>query len=224
MPFLARNYRERVRERDRARATGSGNEIVLRERNAIWILIMDEVAEHYLHSQKYDLYFSKPLGYYDYPPLKFPIRRAVKEHEFDEIIYKPIGAPQSLLDLVARLLGLWKFDGTVYEYSQTEVVGYPDTLSKSIIVAAKGGGQGVFVPSLKPSRIFSSSLPIRLCTILADPNNVAPIWTGYNQAIAKGNAFPLHPGAARDYEIDDLSKIWLLSENAGDRVFFIYET
>ncbi|MEM3152742.1 MAG: hypothetical protein QXW26_04715 [Candidatus Nitrosocaldus sp.] len=184
---------------------------------------MDAIAEHYVHAVKYDDVYSKAVGYYDDPPLRYPIRRIINEHQHADLIYKPIGAPQSLLELVQRLLGLWKFDGTPFQYSATEYPYLAEGVTRTFSVAAQTGGQGVFVPGLVPSRIFTTQLPIRLVTILADDNNIGNIWVGYNQAIATGNAFKLVAGSARDFAIDDLSKIWLVAENTTDRVFYIYE-
>lgn len=86
------------------------------------------------------------------------------------------------------------------------------------------GDAFVFVPGILPSRIVTAKFEIAQLTILADLANAFPIWVKYARDVGVNSGFPLLPGAARDCNINDLSMIWFLAQNATDRVFYIYET
>jgi len=86
------------------------------------------------------------------------------------------------------------------------------------------GDASPFVPGTVANRIVTAKFDISQLTILADPANVFSIWVKYTRDVAVGSGFPLAPGTARDCNINDLSGIWFIGQNATDRIFYIYET
>jgi len=80
-----------------------------------------------------------------------------------------------------------------------------------------------FVPGTTPRQIVTGEFPISTLTILADPANLGNIWIKYTRDVAVNNGFPLAPGAARDCNVNDLSKPYFIATNATDAIFYIYE-
>jgi hypothetical protein len=225
MPTFSLLSRERVRERERARPVGTGSEIVQQQYNSILIILMNPTPQAYTHSRAYTLFFPHAVGTYDAPAVPFPFIRKIKETRPEEANYMPVGAPQPVLAFVEAVLGKWAFSGAVV-FPMITFSPFVPSNSQNVIsypAPATAGGADVFYPTTNPSRIYDHTLPIRRVTILAASDNVGNIWVGYSPTLVKGRAFPLEPGAARDFDIDDLSKLYMVAENNLDKVYYIYE-
>jgi len=193
--------RDRARQRARARPNAPGN-FVTASMFAQWYSITFPKSEKdFIHSILAKPVFSKAIGYYDNPPPKWP--------------WVPLassGNPQQAA-----------YPSQHIEPPRPSTPGAPGNPAPVITIGGRPGMAGVFVPGTNPRQINRTTLVIKRITVLADPANANSIWTGYTNTIQPDLVFPLTPGAARDYDMDDLSELWLVAENATDQVFYIYE-
>lgn len=193
--------RSRERVRGRARADGQGNFITAKVYATVYTLTFSASKALYDLSKLATPVYSKAWNYIDNPPPS-PAWKALG----------PIANPQ-YADYPA---------GAQVPPRQTPA-NVPQGVTPVLPMSGRPGGQGVIVPGTSTRQLFSTTLKARRITVLADSANSGSIWCGYSPGFAVGNAFPLTAGAARDFDIDDLSQLYLLGENTTDSAYFIYE-
>ena len=70
-------------------------------------------------------------------------------------------------------------------------------------------------------QVSSTSVKVRSVTIKADDNNTGKVYVG-GRNVTTQNGYALYPGQAVDIFIDDLSKIYLVSDADNQLVYIIY--
>lgn len=193
--------RQRERTRGRARIDGQGNFISAQVYATVYTLTFNASKALYDLSKLAPPTYSKAWNYIDNPPPN-PAWKALG----------PAANPQ-----------FTDYPAAAQVPPRQPPANVPQGVTPVLPMSGRPGGQGVIVPGTTTRPVFATTLKVRRVTVLADSANAASIWTGYGPGFAAGNSFPLTPGAARDYDIDDASQLYLLGENSTDFVYFIYE-
>lgn len=63
---------------------------------------------------------------------------------------------------------------------------------------------------------------IKAATLRADDANSDTIWVGFDTNVSNTNGFPLNAGDHMDILIDDLSKVYVVSGTAGQKLYVIW--
>ena len=85
----------------------------------------------------------------------------------------------------------------------------------------EGGTIQVLVDTT-PVQVDGSVSNIRSATLKADANNSDTIWVGFDSSVSATTGFPLEPGDHIDIVIDSLSKIYVVSGTAGQKLYVIW--
>lgn len=201
MPTYQLLERSRERTRGRARPDGQGNYITAKVYATVYSLTFSASKAIYSFSELAKPTYTKAWNYIDNPapkPAWVPVGPVAQPQREDY----PAGAQVPPRQPPANV---------------------PSGVTPVLPMSGRPGGQGVLIVGTTPKQIFATTLKVRRVTVLAPSTNALNIWTGYSPQASAGNAFPLVPGAARDYDIDDASQLWFIGENATDLIYFIYE-
>jgi hypothetical protein len=195
MPTYKQYDRERVRERFKAKLPHVGNFVTVTKGGYLLAYDFGVTEAHYKTMEKYPTPYSHPIGYI-FPPPDVPAPRVIGTvvREEETITTPEIVVPPAILPPEARTR-------TVYTADMT----------------------GVLVPGTTPVQIMATEYPIAQVLVLADSANTGNIWISYRVPAAVGACFPLAPGAARLFTIDDLSDLWFVAENSTDKVYYIVD-
>jgi hypothetical protein len=201
MPTYVLVDRQRTRERTRARGNAPGNYITKQDAATVYFINFPLTPKHYIKSVLYPKVESHAVETYDNPAPVPPWSYLGPAAQPQKTDYPPQAQtpPRQVPD------------------------GLPSGVNPVLPISMRAGSQGAFTPGTTASQLYGNLLKIRRVTVLADTANALNIWIGYQNSITPNNAFPLSPGAARDFDIDDLSQLWLVGENATDQVFFVFE-
>lgn len=201
MPTYALLERQRVRERSRARPNTPGNYITSQKYAQWYSLTFDKTDKHYQASALIKDVYQAAIGYYNAPTPKPPWVPLEKLSSYQNytVVTTPVEPPR------------------------VPPSNIPPGVNPVLPISAQPGSQGTVIIAAAPQQLYPTKLAIRRVTILALSGNAGDITTGYDQTIASGRGFRLTPGAARDYDIDDLSQLWLVSTNGTDQIDYIFE-
>jgi len=198
MPTLILQNRRRRIRRGRPRLNAPGNFITIRRGSMLYSLTFPPTPEHYVKYQAYAHPYPKAYGYIDAPPLVPPL-----------VLIGPAANPEQI----------------EYPAAPPEIPPPPALPAERRATGPpfEPGDSGSFAPGTSPSRLVAGSFPIARLTLLAAGANTGKIWVAYKVGAAAEMSFPLAAGAARDFEINDLSLVSFVAENATDKFYFIYE-
>lgn len=231
--------RERTRTRDRPRANAPGNYITAVFFATVYSLTFTPSPENYIKWWPYVFPETKAIGYVDEPPIVpqwLPVGPVASPALIPEIagaIIPGIGpgiVPPAIVPfpvLPTPTLPTFEVPQPIPAASVPPLAVGPQITPAGAQVVANAanrpGNTGTFIPGTEPKQIFQGQVPIRTVTILAPSTNAGTIHLGFNPELTTDNSFPLVAGAAKDFNIDDLSTLYILAENATDKVHFSYE-
>ena len=232
---------DRVRTRDRARPrpNAPGNYITDVRIATVFSLTFSLSPENYIKWWPYVFPETKAIGYIDNPtiqPIWIPVGPVNAASPIPNItggiipgvtpgIQPPPFVP--ITPLVTPTIPTFEIPAPIPSFVAPIPVPEPGGVpSGATIVAQTGllpGNTGTFTPGISPSQLFLGIRPIRRVTILAPSSNAGTIHLGYDTSLTTDNSFPLVAGSAKDLFINDLSKLYMLAENATDVIHFEYE-
>lgn len=230
--------RERTRDRARPRPNAPGNYITAVFFATVYSLTFAPSPENYIKWWPYVFPNTKAIGYVDEPPIS-PLWLPVGPVDTPSIIPNIAGSiipgvspgvtPPAFVPFptvpIAPLPTFEIPQPISPAFIAPSAVGPQVTPAGAQIVANSAnrpGATGTFVPGTSPSQIFQGQVPIRSVNILAPSSNLLSIHFGYNPDITIADSYPLVPGSAKDLNVDDLSTIYILAENATDKIHFEY--
>jgi len=193
--LVQRDLRARGIERTRIRPNASGAFISKRVRSYLYVLRLPETPGHYVHTIPYDHPYPKAYGYIDEPPIVPPW--TVMGPLETGVSYPAIPPPPPPPP--------------------------PPPERKALGPPFLPGASHAFTPGQSPKQISQGTFAIARLTIIAASTNTGTIWVAYHQGVAPGDGFPLVAGAARDFDVNDLGSVWLIGENATDKIYYAYE-
>lgn len=231
--------RTRTRDRARPRANVPGNYITANFFATVFSLTLSLSPENYIKWWPYVFPETRAIGYVDDPaivPAWQPVGPVASPGIIPDIagsIIPGIGPTPTAPPFVpfptipVAPLPTFEIPSPVTPASiapSAVAPGVTPTGAQLVANAAnRPGNTGTFVPGIEPKQIFEGQVPIRTVTILAPSSNALTIHLGFNPELTTDNSFPLVAGAAKDFAIDDLSSLYILGENATDKVHFSYE-
>jgi hypothetical protein len=195
MPTYKQYDRERVRERFKAKLLHAGNFVTITKGGYLLAYDFGVTEAHYKTMEKYPTPYSHPIGYV-FPPPDVP-------------------APTVI--------------GTVVKEGETTTSGIivepppivpPEQKTRAIFTADM---TGVLAPGTTATQIMTTEYPIAQVLILADSANTGNIWISYRTPAVVGACFPLAPGAAKLFTIDDLSDLYFVAENSTDKFYYVVD-
>jgi hypothetical protein len=187
--------RERVRERFKARLPHAGNFVTVTRGGYLLAYDFGVTEAHYKIFEKYPTPYSHPIGYVFPPPdVPAPVVIGTVVREEETVVTPTIIVPPPIVPPEARTRTVFTADMT-----------------------------GVLTPGTTPTQIMTTEYPIAQVLILADSSNTANIWISYRTPAAPGACFPLAPGSAKLFTIDDLSDLYLVAENSSDKVYYVVD-
>jgi len=193
--------RERGIGRGRPRPPHTGNYVTITKGSVVYALVFPPTPSSYVKHVVYTNPYTKAWGYVDAPP---PVPPLV-----------PVGPAPTLEAPIPS--------GTTYAPAPISLPAGPTPVTAVAPSVTRPGDAGVLVPGTTPTRVYPASLPVKRLTILASPDNVGTIWVKPASDVAPDRAFPLAPGAARDFDGVDLSWIYIVATNSTDKVYYVYE-
>ncbi len=231
--------RERTRDRARPRPNAAGNYITAVFFATVYSLTFTPSPENYIKWWPYVFPNTKAIGYVDEPPI-IPPWLPVGPVDTPSIIPNIAGSiipgigpgvtPPAFVPfptVPVAPLPIFEIPQPIAPIATpVPAVGPQTTPAGAQLVANaanRPGNTGTFIPGTAPKQIFQGQVPIRTVTILAPSTNAGTIHLGFNSDLTTDNSFPLVAGAAKDFAIDDLSTLYILAENATDKIHFSYE-
>lgn len=230
--------RTRTRDRARPRPNAFGNFITANFFATVYSLTFEVTLAHYIKWWPYIFPSTKAIGYIDDPLIK-PLWVAVG----------PVSATDLIPNLTDSLIpGIGPsvpppdfIPGELPPIGGGPGLGVPIpippgpadpspidpsvTLPGATLVSLIGNKAGrTFTKTVAATviQLSDTAFPIRQITILADINNAADVWLGYDPLVQVNNGFPLAPGSAKTLNIDDMSDVYILGQNATDLVHIEY--
>lgn len=231
--------RERTRDRARPRPNAPGNYITAVFFATVYSLTFTPSPENYIKWWPYAFPETRAIGYVDEPaitPPWLPVGPVDTPSIIPNIagsiipgigpgVTPPAFVPFPTIPIAP--LPIFEIPTPITPASiSPAAVGPQLTPQGAQLVAStanRPGNTGTFVPGITPKQIFQGQTPIRTVTILAPSSNLLTIHLGFNPDLTTDNSFPLVAGSAKDFAIDDLSTLYILAENATDKVHFSYE-
>lgn len=228
--------RERTRDRARPRPNAAGNYLTAVFFATVYSLTFTPSPENYIKWWPYVFPETKAIGYVDEPAIK-PNWMPVGPVDTPSIIPNIAGSiipgtgitPPAFVPfptLPVAPLPIFEVPQPISPaFTPPVAVGPQVTPTGAQLIANSAnrpGQTGTFIPGTEPKQIFQGQVPIRSVTILAPSSNAGTIHLGYNPELTTDNSFPLVAGSAKDLNIDDLSVLYILAENATDKIHYEY--
>lgn len=69
-----------------------------------------------------------------------------------------------------------------------------------------------------PVQLSSQSFKVKTITIKADDDNTGNVFVGFDDTVSPTNGFRLAAGQGLELLIDDVSKVWVVADTAGQKV------
>lgn len=230
--------RQRTRDRARPRPNAPGNFITASFFATVYTLTFPRTPQNYIKWWPYKFPETRALGYKNDPAIKpawVPLGPVTQPAGVYDITGAILPGSGELITLPAPIVPLIpppiSPTPIITPTPISPVVAQVPALLPGILPAGAGliaetahkpGKTGTVVIGIVAKQISPSAFPIRGVTILADNLNALNIWIGYDPQVAANLGFKLIPGAAKDLNIDDLSAVWLIGENAADKIHFEY--
>jgi len=195
MPTYKQYDRQRVRERFKAKLPHTGNFVTITRGGYLLAYDFGVTEAHYKTFEKYPTPYSHPIGYI-FPPPETPAPTVIGTvvKEEETTTTPTIIVPPPIVPSEQKTRAIFTADMT-----------------------------GVMIPGTTPKRIMEAEYPIAQVLILADSANTGNIWISYRTPAYPGACFPLAPGAAKLFTIDDLSDLWFVAENTTDKFYYVVD-
>lgn len=228
--------RTRTRDRARPRPSAAGNFITASFFATVYSLTFTPTPQHYIKWWPYVFPETKAIGYVDNPAIVPPWVAvgpvndiAIIPNITGSILPSNAGLPPvQVPDLGIPIPAIGNLGNPTPV--TVEPVVTPNVLPQTTPAGAQLTAQTANKPGQTFSKtvgtsaiqLFGTTLPTRGVTILNDPDNAGDIWVGYDSQVLVNNGFRLIPGAAKDFNIDDVSAIWLVASVAAQIVHVEY--
>ena len=85
----------------------------------------------------------------------------------------------------------------------------------------EGGALSVVV-STSVTPLSSTAQKVKMVTIKADKSNTDAVYIGFDPAMTVNTGLPLDPGESIDIVIDDLSKLYALSQSTAQKIYVLW--
>jgi len=82
------------------------------------------------------------------------------------------------------------------------------------------GGTFQFTVSTTPTAL--GALEVKMVTIKADKGNTDAVYIGFDSSVSSGTGFALDPGESVDIVIDNLGKVYVVSQSTAQKIYVMW--